>query len=184
MQNKGSAERSVATLNGRVVVSRRRCAAPGAAPSHPIDAWLDRAEDGVSLGLRELACRLALASRNFDKAAENRARSAQVRISGELLRQVVLAEGRAVLEAARSGKLPAGWRAADCPALDSSGKPTERWYDLGVAYSLSDKAKLSFNWEISDYDSKGVRGFGPFFFSSNRTRAQGGLISTQLTVKF
>ena len=31
--------------------------------------WLDRAEATISLGVREMACRLNLASRNFDKAA-------------------------------------------------------------------------------------------------------------------
>ena len=48
------------------------------------------------MGVRELACRLNQAARNFDKAAENLARAAQVGLSGELLRQVVEAEGRAV----------------------------------------------------------------------------------------
>jgi hypothetical protein len=87
---------------------------------------LDQAEDSLSLGLRELACRLNLASRNFDKAAENLKRAAQVTMSGEFLRQVVESEGKAVQAAAQAGTLPLGWQAGDCPALDRDGQPTER----------------------------------------------------------
>ena len=75
-----------------------------------------------NLGLRELACRLNLASRNFDKAAENLGRAAQVHLSGEFLRQVVESEGRAVQAAAQAGKLPLDWSASDCPALDKEGR--------------------------------------------------------------
>jgi hypothetical protein len=87
---------------------------------------LDRAEDSISLGLREMACRLNLASRNFDKAAENLGRAAQVYLSGEFLRQVVESEGKAVQAAAKAGQLPIDWTASDCPALDSNEQPTER----------------------------------------------------------
>ena len=68
-----------------------------------------------------MACRLNLASRNFDKAAENLGRAAQVHLSGEFLRQVVESEGRAVQAAAQAGKLPLDWSASDCPALDKEG---------------------------------------------------------------
>jgi hypothetical protein len=71
-----------------------------------------------------MACRLNLASRNFDKAADNLARAAQVRLSGELLRQVVEAEGKAVQKAATKGPLPLGWTAADCKAHGPDGQPT------------------------------------------------------------
>jgi hypothetical protein len=76
--------------------------------------------------MREMACRLNQAARNFDKAADNLARAAQVRMSGELLRQVVEAEGRAVQRAAQAGLLPVGWDAADCVAHDKDGRPTGR----------------------------------------------------------
>jgi hypothetical protein len=87
---------------------------------------LDKAEDSLSLGVRELACRLNLASRNFDKAAENLARAAQVAMSGEFLRQVVESEGKAVQSAAQAGTLPLDWQASDCAAEDKDGRPTER----------------------------------------------------------
>jgi hypothetical protein len=73
-----------------------------------------------------MACRLNLASRNFDKAAENLGRAAQVHLSGELLRQVVESEGKAVQAAAQAGQLPIDWTASDCPALDQKDQPTER----------------------------------------------------------
>jgi hypothetical protein len=73
-----------------------------------------------------MTCRLNLASRNFDKAAENLGRAAQVYLSGEFLRQVVESEGKAVGAAAKAGKLPIDWTATDCPALDKEGKPTTR----------------------------------------------------------
>jgi hypothetical protein len=80
----------------------------------PLDAALDAAEATISLGVRELACRLNQSASSFDKAAENLGRAAQVRLSGELLRQVVEAEGKAVLKAEQTGELAPGWTAADC----------------------------------------------------------------------
>jgi hypothetical protein len=71
-----------------------------------------------------MACRLNLASRDFDKAAENLQRAAQFRLSGELLRQVVEGEGQAVQKAAQAGLLPLDWGASDCPAHDKDGKET------------------------------------------------------------
>jgi hypothetical protein len=80
----------------------------------PIDSLLDATEATVSLGARELACRLNGSSSNFDKTAENLARAAGVHASGELLRQLIEAEGKAVLKAQQNGTLPVGWSARDC----------------------------------------------------------------------
>src|SRR5947209_20603856 len=95
LQNKGPADHTILTINGRITLSRRRYAAAGVGSSYPLDAWLDRAEDSLSLGLRELACRLNLASRNFDKAAANLGRAAQGPLSGEHRRPVRAAVGQA-----------------------------------------------------------------------------------------
>src|SRR5262249_44701232 len=122
LQNKGADDHTVLTVNGRITLSRRRYSAPGVGRCFPLDPWLDRAEDTVSLGLREMACRLNQASRSFDKAADNLARAAQVRLSGEMLRQVVESEGKAIRAAAQAGRLPAGWDATDCPALDKDAQ--------------------------------------------------------------
>src|SRR4029079_6970297 len=92
---------------------------------HPLDAWLDVAASSVSVGARELCCRLNHASRSFAKAADNLARAAQLDLSAELLRQVVEAEGKAVLAAGRTGALAAPWTATDCQVPDAQGAPTD-----------------------------------------------------------
>ena len=126
MPNKGPEDHTVLTVNGRITLVRRRYAGPGVASHFPLDPWIDRLEDTVSLGLRELVCRLNLASRDFDKAAENLARAAQVHLSGELLRQVVESEGKAIQAAAQAGRLQVDWDARDCPALDQDGAATDK----------------------------------------------------------
>jgi hypothetical protein len=103
---------------------RRRYFATGVGSTTPLDPWLDRAEATISLGVRELACRLNQAAHNFDRAADNLSRAAQVVLSGEFLRQVVEAEGRAVQRAAQAGGLPLDWDASACLAHDADGRPT------------------------------------------------------------
>ena len=53
-------------------------------------------------------------------------RAAQVRLSGELLRQIVESEGRAVQAQAQAGTLPVDWQAGDCVAAGPDGQPTDR----------------------------------------------------------
>jgi len=60
------------------------------------------------------------------------------------------------------------------------GEPTQNWFTLGLNFGLSEKAHLKLFWQVSDHDSDGV---GPFFFGT-QDRARGGLIGTQLSVKF
>jgi hypothetical protein len=126
LQNKGPEDHTLLTVNGRITLCRRRYGGPGGGSQFPLDSWIDRVEDTVSLGLREMACRLNLASRDFDKAAENMARAAQVHLSGELLRQIVESEGKAIQTAAAAGRLQVDWDASDCPALDQDGVATDK----------------------------------------------------------
>lgn len=70
-----------------------------------------------------MACRLNGDSKNFDKAAENLARTAHIFASGEALRDLIENEGRQVLKAQQAGALPVPWSAADCkvePAADAA----------------------------------------------------------------
>jgi hypothetical protein len=76
--------------------------------------WVDLAEASISLGVREMACRLNGDGKNFDKAADNLGRTAQVAVSGETLRQLVETEGKRVVQAQKAGRLPIDWSAADC----------------------------------------------------------------------
>jgi len=104
----------VLTVNGRVRLWRRRWHSSGEGSVTPLDAWLDTIESTISLGVREMACRLNGDGKNFDKAAANLARTAQVQLSGETLRGLVETEGKRVLQVQRSGRLPLGWSAMDC----------------------------------------------------------------------
>jgi hypothetical protein len=117
---KGRQKRSVLTANGRVVLHRIRWHSAAEGSTTPTDAVLDATEATISLAARELACRLNQNASNFDKAAENLGRAAQVRMSGETLRRVVEAEGKAVLAVARAGTLVIGWTAADCRTRDAA----------------------------------------------------------------
>ncbi len=67
----------------------------------------------------------------------------------------------------------------------SNGDIIERWYDLGFGWSLSDNSKLSFMWQVSDYKAREVPNFNlPFGVTGPQSVAKGGLITTQLSVKF
>ena len=76
---------------------------PGRGDDHAAGPWLDTVESTISLGVREMACRLNGDGKNFDKAAANLARTAQVALSGETLRSLVEAEGQRVLRGAAIG---------------------------------------------------------------------------------
>jgi hypothetical protein len=104
----------VLTVNGRVRIGRRRWHSAVEGATTPLDAWLDCTEATISLGVREMACRLNGDGKNFDKAAANLDRTAQISLSGETLRVLVEAEGKRVLKAQRAGQLPLGWSAGDC----------------------------------------------------------------------
>jgi hypothetical protein len=119
-RNKGRQDFTVLTINGRVRLLRRRWHSPGEGTTTPLDEWLDTLESTISLGVREMACRLNGDGKNFDKAAANLARTAQVKVSGETLRVLVEAEGKRVLQAQRSGQLPLDWSAADCKTKEKT----------------------------------------------------------------
>ena len=114
------------TVNGRIALSRRRYFAKGVGSFTPLDGWLDRAHAGISRGVCEMACRLNQASRSFAKAADNLARTAQLRLSREALRDLVESEGKAARAAEQAGRLPLDWDAGACFVPDERGRPTAR----------------------------------------------------------
>jgi hypothetical protein len=118
----------VLTINGRVRLWRRRWHSANDGSRTPIDAWIDTAESTISLGVREMACRLNGDGKNFDKAAANLARTAQVHVSGETLRVLVETEGKQVLKAQQSGRLALGWSAADCRSDPKTATSPTRVY--------------------------------------------------------
>jgi hypothetical protein len=120
----------VLSVNGRVRVSRRRyCGGGGGAGDGcPVDRLLDAAEATVSVGARELCCRLGIAGRSFARAAENLRHAAGLSMSAEQLRQVVEHEGKSVLAAPADGQLELDWSAADCKATTPDGREVTRMY--------------------------------------------------------
>ena len=80
-----------------------------------MDRFLDQAEATLSLGVRQFSCLLNADSPSFARAANNLCRTTGVRLSAELLRQVVEREGTQVLAcSAKAGALPCPFTAADC----------------------------------------------------------------------
>src|SRR6185312_632961 len=127
MKNKGRQDYTILTVNGRVRLWRRRWHCAGQGTITPLDSWLDVAQASISLGVREMACRLNGDGKNFDKAADNLARTAQVTFSGETLRQLVETEGKRVVQMQKSGQLPMDWSAADCKT-ETGGSRTRIYF--------------------------------------------------------
>lgn len=128
--NKGRESRSALTVNGRVNWLRKRWHASGKSGGSmtPMDKLLDAAEATISVGTRELCCRLNVGAWSFADAAENLKHAAQVSLSGESLRKVVEAEGLLVLKLEESGELSPGWKAAECLVKSPSGEEVSRVY--------------------------------------------------------
>ena len=64
----------------------------------------------------------------------------------------------------------------------TGGKPRENYYTVGMGYQLGNDALLKIMYQVVDYDSKGVSRFNaPGSLEDN---ASGGLLVTQVTVKF
>jgi hypothetical protein len=128
---KGSGPRSTLTSNGRVSVRRNRWQALSGGGVTPADALLDAAEATVSLGARNLCCRINATAKSFRRAVEQLKHASHLYLGESLLREVVEAQGKAVLAAGESGELKPGWRAKDCKVTTPEGKEVSRAY-LGV----------------------------------------------------
>jgi hypothetical protein len=63
-----------------------------------------------------------------------------------------------------------------------NGGVIERWYDFGFGWALGDNAKFKFLYQVSDYKALELPGFG--LPGTGSLVAKGGLITTQLSVKF
>jgi hypothetical protein len=111
-----------------VALLRKRWFGEGVDRGTPLDAVLDAAEASMSVGVRDLCCRLNGNARNFEKAAENLAQAGQVRLSGETLRKVVEKEGQRALAMAQAGTLGPTWTVADCTTTTPAGQEVTRIY--------------------------------------------------------
>ena len=116
------------SANGRIELRRTRYYTPGEGSDSPLDRLVDALETSVSVGVRELCCRLGIAGRSFARSVENLQEAAQLRISEEMLRNVVESEGQAVLRASAQEQLEIDWSGADCRAPTPSGQEVTRLY--------------------------------------------------------
>ena len=104
---------------GRVKVVRRWWHAAASGSVVPADAVINPGLSNVSVGVREMACRLNHDSTSFDKTAKNLKRTAMIEMGAEQLRLLVQAEGRAVLVAQKNDTVPTAFRAVECVVDDT-----------------------------------------------------------------
>ena len=102
------------TISGRVCLRRVRWHCPHEGSETPVDHLLDQTEATISEGVREMASRVNQDASSFQKAAANLWRTAHVLVSKETLRQLVEAEGQAVLQAMQQAIISPEWSAHDC----------------------------------------------------------------------
>lgn len=97
-----------------------------------MDQVIDLAGKAVSMGVRELACRLSLDAASFARAGECLLKASGLRLSDETLRKLVESEGKAVIAAQDAEQLEFDWRASDCRVAQADGRVVTRLY-LGCA---------------------------------------------------
>ena len=131
LRNKGRQARRVWTVAGRVKVMRRWWSSRTDGSVAPLDAAIDGLGGSVSPGVREMACRLNNDGTSFDRTASNLERTAQIRLSKETVRQLVLCEGEAVLSSQRQDAVRPAFTAADCRVEPESPESASRIY-VGV----------------------------------------------------
>jgi hypothetical protein len=99
---------------GRAHLSRRRYFDAADGSDTPLDRLIDEADRVITLGVRELACRLGIDSASFRRAAENLKGATGLSISPEQLRQLVEQEGRWLSKAQKDEQLELDFAASDC----------------------------------------------------------------------
>jgi hypothetical protein len=120
--------RTVLNLNGRIELCRTRWYAKGEGSDSPLDRLIDKLESSVSVGVRELCCRLGIAGGSFARSADNIDRAAHIKMSEEQYRTLVESDGKAVLAAARMEQLEIDWSASQCKAKTPDGQDVSRVY--------------------------------------------------------
>lgn len=128
MANKGLQSHHVLTVNGEIKITRRWWHGPQIGSIAPADEVLDRSGESITPGVVEMACRVNLSATSFVRAAAALQRTAQVKLSGERLRQVVEAAGRRVLKAQQDDAIAVTWHAEDCRVPNSETCKKTRIY--------------------------------------------------------
>jgi hypothetical protein len=104
-------------------VFRTRYYDPTGGSDVSVDKLIDEVGRMVTLGVSEVACRLAIDSTSFKRAAENLLRTAGLSMSEESLRKLVEHEGKLLLSAQRIEQLELDFAAADCRTTATGERP-------------------------------------------------------------
>ena len=128
LADKGRQSRAVLTVNGKIETFRRWWYGAEIGSVTPADAMLDRSGATITPGVLEMACRVNLSATSFLRAASILERTAQVKLSGERLRQEVEAAGRRVLKAQQDHAIDVTWHAKDCVVPDGRTRGKTRVY--------------------------------------------------------
>lgn len=128
LRNKGRQGRTVLSACGRLKLCRRWWHEPGAMSVVPVDEWIDPLLATVSVGVREMACRLNNDAGSFRRTAENLKRAALIEMSGEQVRLLVEEEGRRVMAAQDAGTLSPSFQATQCVVDPQAAVPATRVY--------------------------------------------------------
>ncbi len=123
MADKGRQSRSVITVNGKIETYRRWWYGRGSGSVAPADEILNHSAATITPGVVEMACRVNLSATSFVKAAAVLEHTAQVKVSGERLRQEVEACGRRVLKAQQDNTIRVTWQAQDCEVPEAGKTP-------------------------------------------------------------
>jgi hypothetical protein len=113
-ENKGPQAVQHLTAVGHVTVKRRMWWQAGQGTRVPADEWLNDGAARISVGARELCCRVGCHPQGFRPAAADLKPLAGLSVSPERLRLIVEGEGRRVADTQASGALSAAWQGAEC----------------------------------------------------------------------
>lgn len=95
----------------------------------PVDDLIDLAHQSISLAVREMGCRIGIDTGSFRRAADNLDRIGQIKLSDDLLRQVVESEGNAVIAWQDQEQLELDFDARQCVTNETiDGEPVSRVY--------------------------------------------------------
>jgi hypothetical protein len=104
----------VLTINGRIRLRRLRWHCHQQGSETPTDRLLDVAEETISRGVRELACRINQGATSFAQTAENLWHAARLKVSDETLRPLIEEEGKAAVRKLQRAEVDPGWTAENC----------------------------------------------------------------------
>jgi hypothetical protein len=130
-KNKGRTATHVLTINGRIQLCRCWWYSESLGNSAPSDDLFNHQGQTVTGGVIEMAASLNNDGTSFDSAAENLARTAQVTMSGEQLRKLIIQAGKAVIASQQRNEIPTLFQAADCRADPINPSSLSRIYTGG-----------------------------------------------------